>query len=396
MILEYTQKVLERMERDHGLYNRKFGRWFRRKYCDAGGNIKRIKIDGKVKLLPDGEIAETLFNKGENIENCCNLWCWDKYEQNKLLDLKKLNRCRNGRFCPNCKKLNIQKFIHEFKRVMPDLGDYDFYMATFTVPSVSCDAVQLKEEIDKIYYSFRQLYRKYSKPLLTPTGKKSGQALQCRLIRMVGGVRVLEITYNSVAGMHPHIHCIVLLPKGLDPELLEKKYDAKWSRKKSERIYKSEIDLQLGKVWSMIYYGIDFRRYNAVDFDPKETFLKINGDVTDYKCLEVDFTPMDLDGVYEVFKYTFKSSEVENYDVFCALVDALHGKRIRQGFGVLYDIKCDDDSDGEKQPLVLEIEEEPEELLTREFRELLTAFADYRKISRFDPDNDVDVSRLAD
>lgn len=370
------------------LYNRKFANWYYGLHKEIGGEIKRFKDGNKIKLFPgnDDSVPKTYFNKGDRISSCCDLWVWDVYHQNKLMDLKKLNRCMNSRFCPNCKMLNVAKFIHEFKSKVPSLAEYDFYLLTLTIPSEKCDGEVLRSLIDKLYLTFRKLNHKYSLPLLTPTGKKSNKALQDRYFDFDGGVRVLEITHNKKNGFHPHLHCIVCVRKdSIDKDLLEKNIKGKWSTKRDSRNMKSLIDMQIGKAWTMLWYGVDFRKWDKFEYSVSDTYAKIDDDITQFKNLEVDFSSMDDGGVYEVFKYTFKSSEVSSFNVFKALEIAMAYKRIRQGFGVLHDLKCDDDSDGEYQELVLEFEEEPVEVLTKEFDELLTTFADYRKVSRFQP-----------
>lgn len=430
--MEYTDKVLLDMQKKKRLYNRKFADWYFAFFKEIGGKIEKRyvtkpkidkngnvvrKIDvekddngndvfiertvyekDKLELFPSDNVPGTYFNKAVRMQSCCDLWVWNVYHKNKLMDLRKLNRCMNSRFCPNCKKLNVLKFIHEFRAKVPSLDDYDCFLLTLTVPSEKCDGDRLRDMIDRLYHSFRLLNHKYSSPLFTPSGKVSSRALQDRLVTFAGGVRVLEITHNAQNGYHPHLHCIVCVPKGtVESELLDKNIEGKWSQKRKSYNYKSLVDEQIGKVWTMLWYGVDGRKWSSYEYDVKRTYIQLDGQDTDMKNLEVDFTPMDNGGIYEVFKYTFKSSDVKSYTVFKVLNQALAYKRIRQGFGVLHDLRCDDDNDGDYQELVLEVQEEPEQILTREFDELLTDFRDYKKISRFHPDDkDGFVTNLAD
>lgn len=388
--MEFSNKALEKMDIQKASYNQKFANWYYGLFRENGGELveKEItKADGTIvkKWLPRDDDNATMFNRGDRLASCLDFWHWHRYEQNKVLDLQKVNRCMNKTFCPNCKCLNVSRFIHEFRSVMPQLQDYDFYMLTLTVPSVPLDDYggALDDCISKFSEKFRKFNRKFSAPLLTPTGKVSSQALQCRYFDLVGGIRVLEITYNEENGLHPHLHSILLIPKGLDESYLEKTIDGKYSVKRQKVDKKSLIDCQIGKAWSMIWQDIDFRKWATVKYDPAEKYLVIDGEVSDKRCLEVDFVPLDDDGIYEVFKYTFKNSEVTNYRVFKNLVYALHHKRIRQGFGLLHNLKCDDFEEGEYQSLDLAVEEDPTDLMTYEIRSLVTEFADYKKISRF-------------
>lgn len=103
------------MKRKKALYNRKFSNWYYALFQEDGGIINQVDANGKIVLVPEGDMSKSAFNKGQRIGSCCDLWIWNVYHQNKLMDLQKLNRCMNSRFCPNCKMLNVAKFIHEFK-----------------------------------------------------------------------------------------------------------------------------------------------------------------------------------------------------------------------------------------------------------------------------------------
>lgn len=389
------------MKREKEEYNSKFAKWYYAMYQENGGTIEEFDyVDYEREeirhiMQPKKNTDAKYFNKADRISSCLDFWQWDKYEKNKILDLQKVNRCMNRAFCPNCKMLNVARFIHEFKKQFKQLSElYNFYMLTVTIPSVPADDIGegLNSLIKTLSKDFTKLFRKFNNDIYTPSGKVSSQALSCRLIKISGGIRVLEVTYNNEAGFHPHYHCILLVPKGsVNPVDLEKNHRGKWSSKRQSFNMKSNIDIQISKAWTMIHYGISFRKWDKVDYDPAEKFIKINDEITDYKALECDFVELDEDGIYEVFKYTFKNSEITDYRIFKNLVYALENKRFRQGFGVLYNFKCDEEfEEGEEQALILEIEEEPEKLITKEISELLEEFRDYRKISRFSS-VDVDV-----
>lgn len=313
-------------------------------------------------------------NRSERINDCMNLWSWDCYEQNQLLDLQRVNRCSNNRFCPNCKLLDISKFIHSFRDIYEELMNmgYKAYMLTLTIPSVKGE--DLRETLDKLNKSFRKLTEKYCYSL---DNKKS---YIDRYLGFDGGIKVLEITYNENNGFHPHFHCVVFSKENINENYIVKKIKGKFSNKRNSYNMKSHIDCQLGKLWSMIWYKerLTLENIDSIVYDPSETYFKEGK-----KCLEVDFRELDEDGIFEVFKYTFKDSDIENYYVFKTLVQALENKRIRQGFGVLYGFKCEDIEEGETQSLELEIEENPTHILTREINELITTYRSYRKISRF-------------
>lgn len=397
--MEFTNQSLDKMRQQRALYNSQFANWYYGIFKENGGEISRVDVpdfDGatKVKLFPADPSGAIMFNRGERIGSCMDYWVWDKYEKNRLLDLQKVNRCKNRAFCPNCKMLNVARFIHEFRLQMAELSEkYDFYMLTLTVPNCRLDedGKELSALLEKFPAVFRRLNRKFSAPLLTPSGRRSSQALQDRYFEFAGGVRVLEITYSAENGFHPHYHIVVLVPRAIDEKLLEKNIEGKYSVKRQKVDYKSAVDVQLGKAWTMLWYGLNFRHWDNYDFVPSEKFLRKDGVVCDgVKNLEVDFVPLDEDGIYEVFKYTFKNSDVSSYGVFRAFVYALENKRFRQGFGVLHNLKCDGDEDGEAQPLELDVPEDPAVLVTNEINELITVYRDYRKISRFNKGTELD------
>lgn len=402
--MEFSNKALEKMDAQKAAYNQRFANWYYGLFRENGGELVEkefVQADGSIirKWYPSDDFNSTMFNRGDRLSSCMDFWHWHRYERNKVLDLQKVNRCKNKTFCPNCKKLNVARFIHEFRAIMPQLQNYDFYMVTLTVPSVPMDdaGVALDDAISKFSEKFRKFNRKYSAPRLTPSGKLSSQALQSRYFDLVGGIRVLEITYSEENGFHPHLHCVLLVPKGLDEKYLEKNIEGKYSVKRRQVDRKSLIDCQIGKVWSMIWQDVDFRLWYKVMYNPAEKYLFIDGVESDKRCLEVDFVPLDDGGIYEVFKYTFKNSDVVNYRVFKNLVYALHHKRIRQGFGLLHNLKCDDFEEGELQSLDLEIEENPTDLMTYEIKSLITEFADYKKVSRFNKgDLDNVINNISD
>lgn len=394
--MEFKNKNIAKMKDQKARYNRQFSNWYYGMHQENGGDIScLVDENGSISWQATaGEGGLRYFNRGDRIASCMDFWVWDKYEKNKLLDLQRVNRCKNSRFCPNCKMLNVARFIQEFKKQFPNLVDkYDFYMATFTVPSVPADdnGSILRDTLDKLNYTFKYFSIKYNRPLLTPTGRVAKNAFQSRYATIYGGVRVLEITYND-KGFHPHFHVILLLPKDVDVGLFEKKYIGKYSNKRKSYNMKSDFDIQISKVWTLLWYGkYSQRNYDSFEYNPAEEYAVFDGDKSDsIKNLECDITPLDDGGIYEVFKYTFKSSEIEDYKVFKNLVYAMENRRIRQGFGELYNMKCDGDEEGEAQPLDLAITEEPQKLLLNEFDDLLTTYADYRKVSRFNKGTELD------
>jgi plasmid rolling circle replication initiator protein Rep len=318
---------------------------------------------GKLDVCP-----ETYHNKSDRINNCLNLWVWDRYEKNKILDLKTVNRCSNNRFCPNCRLLDISKFIHKFKDILADyLGKgYSAYMLTLTVPN--CKADELEPTLRKLSKCFLSLMRRYKET------SKSDHS-----INIAGGVRVLEITHNSTNDTyHPHYHVLVLVKNGVPAYYLDKIYKGRYSTKRQSYNMKSRLDLEISKYWTMIYKGISITKKSSDSFDCNDSF-------------ECDFCQLDKKGFYEVFKYTFKDTDVDCYNTFKNLELSLQYKRLRQGFGVLYNVKCEDIDDGQLQELNLNIEEAAESLYIKAMDELYTTYSEYTKISRFNASVDENI-----
>lgn len=352
--MDYTNEILEDIKSKKDTYNSLYSKWYYG--MSEEFNQNRYK------------------KRSDRIGSCMDLWHWDLYKNNKLLDLQKVNRCNNNRFCPNCKLLDISKFIHKFREVYGDYltRGYHFYMLTLTIPSVP--GTDLKSTLDKLSKSFRKFTEKYVYDY------DNVKSFKDRTFKFQGGIKVLEITYNQHKGFHPHYHCVVFTNYKIPEELLRKFIKGKYSDKRKEFNYKSLIDIEISKLWSMIWYNERLSQSNIdkIDFHPRDKYFK-----DDKKVLETDFIELDENGIYEVFKYTFKDTDIQNYYVFKTLVNSLEGKRIRQGFGELFALQCEDIDEGEIQELSLEIEENPVSLLTYEINELITTYRSYRKISRF-------------
>jgi len=98
----------------------------------------------------------TLINLANNILKCLDFWQWDKYEKSKILDLKKVYRCKDL-FCSNCRTVKILKAVYIFKPYFNLIldNDYSLYFMTLTVPN--CDRNKLSQEIDKMNKGFRTM-----------------------------------------------------------------------------------------------------------------------------------------------------------------------------------------------------------------------------------------------
>lgn len=328
-------------------YNKKYSKWF----FALSEEYKKISLPVRSK---------TIFNKSNRINNCMNFWQWDLYEKNKLMDLQKVSRCMDNRFCPNCRRFNLASAIHNLSPFFKDLLSQGYYpyLLTLTIPNV--EGLTLRDTIDKLYKAFRKFYYLFSR-----TDKKG---CSFRLIDFEAALRVLEVTCNDIDGTyHPHLH-IMVFSKNYDESLFHKYIKGEYSNKRHSYNYYSDLDMHIRTLWTMCFNDVTctFKHYK----EQQELYL-------------ADIKEMDEKGIYEVLKYTFKDTDIKTYRNFKDIFLALEGKRIRQGYGLLYNLKCEDEAEGEKLELELIQKEEPQQLLTREINKLITVYKDYRKVSRF-------------
>jgi len=89
-------------------------------------------------------------------------------------------------------------------------------------------------------------------------------------------------------------------------------------------------------------------------------------------------------GIYEVFKYCFKDLDINNQEIFKDLYFGLKRKRLRQGYGELYNVKVDDvyirNEDCIENYLEFK-DEEPEIVASRCISDMTEKYGYYKKIS---------------
>lgn len=353
--MDFSNEVLCEMEKRKVNYNNLYASWY-----------LKMSEEYKLDLVAYSKKLERISKR---MKSCLNIWNWDVYHKNKLMDLIKLNRCMNNRFCPNCRKWDLAGAIHNFKRPFNDLliRGYYPYLITLTIPNV--EAKDLKRTLLKMNNAFKKFFGAYSYDL----EGKTTRGFIGRLMEFEGALKVLEITYNSTNNTyHPHFHCL-LFSLEYDEGLFHKTILGEYSIKRKSYNYYSDMDIQISRLWTMCFNGkrLTIDNYNKLELDEL------------YIC---DIREMDSSGIAEVLKYTFKDTDIISYEVFKTLVEALEHKRIRQGYGVLYDLKLENESDGNKislsEYLIKDENEGPEKLITTGIKELVTAYSEYKKISR--------------
>lgn len=268
-----------------------------------------------------------LVEKGNRVARCLNYIDYDYYRFQAVKDVKRVNACKDL-FCNNCQhKLGLKRFS-KYAPFLNDLSDtFDLYHITFTVPNV--DGFELKSTLDKMYKKFPYIIR-YFKLLIKAKGFDFSQ------FGFAGAVRSLEITVKNRNGRieyHPHFHCIFLLKKDLNLGGIN--YNVySYKKNKTDAISFSDFEIFLQKLWKLIFIGKRFTKDNFDDFE------------LGYSCVA---QRAKKDDIKEVFKYTvegiFKEDFDLNYEIFAVLYNALHKRKIIQGYGILHSFKFDVTSD---------------------------------------------------
>jgi len=314
------------------------------------------------------QLAETMRRRAERMENCLNYWKWDKYSKNKVMNLKIVSRCKDL-FCPNCRTVGIYKAIKNFAphfNKMLILG-YSPCLMTLTVPNIKRQ--YLAEEIDNMNKAFVKLWRWLYKPF-----KKDGKyygGYKGRIFDGIGAVKAIEVTVqkSNYEYFNLHFHVIIFID-GYSPFDFNKHIPGGFQYKTNSYIYYSDADIFIQKLWTMAY---------------KDRKISEFGDMSDnwednYIC---DIRELVMPGgIFEVMKYCFKDVDIKNIDIFNDLLFGLKRKRLRQGYGELYNVKLEESMSDDCIENYLEFkDEEPETLIHQYINDMTEKYGDYKKVS---------------
>jgi plasmid rolling circle replication initiator protein Rep len=312
-------------------------------------------------------------SKQTAMRDCLNYWLWDKYESNKVLDLQEVHRCKNYRFCPNCRTLHIAKQLHKFEPHFKKFINQGYlpFLMTLTIPNVPGE--ELSKTITKMGIIFKKFWTRFHDKIT------SKMAFKSRYVDFVAAVRILEITVQKTDNnmYHPHFHVLVFI-KDTDyynsKFVFEKTIPGAWSNKHNQQIYNSLLDIQIAKIWYIFFNDMCITEYDNVG----------NSIFDLYQC---DIRECELpNGLFEVFKYTFKDTDIRSFDNFETLVLAMQNKRLTMNYGSLYKLDLENvDDKGKKQDLseyISEVEK-AQQVVTKQISILTTVYKDYTKISRF-------------
>jgi plasmid rolling circle replication initiator protein Rep len=319
--------------------------------------IERTERDLE-KLNFDYAEDSRFLTKSFQVASCMNYWDTKVYHINKKIELLRCFRCKD-KFCTNCKRVRVSELLTQF---MPDFVKYSEkykpMLLTLTVPNVPGE--QLRAEIDKMFKKFRRLQRFYSEKL----GHK--ESYKERQYDVKGAIRALEVTYNKAMNTyHPHLHILLFIDDRAPADFWAKTIEGEWCNVKRQHNMISPADVEIRELWTRLYLDIDRRTKNIV--------------TDDYIC-DIRLIKDDIKGILEVLKYSFKTRDIANFDVFFHLRGALHGRRLKQGYGCLYNLKFED---AEIPDTSDDLFDEIPEAVVIGMRKLITDFGEYEKVKRF-------------
>lgn len=333
------------------------------------------------------EINDYYKTQSEALNDCMNFWEWDDYTMNKVLDLQRVNRCKS-RFCPNCRRIELNKALQNFGQAFNQLTKRQTlypYMLTLTVPNVPGEL--LEPTIREMGKAFSKVWRWISR--IDKKGYKK------RLFHAVGAVRALEITskYDHIKGCnmyHPHYHIMIFTEEPIEDQLMKGTINGPFRSRSKKKIWFSEVEMQIMQMWTIAYTYLSIR-----DMDYMPEWFDDDGNHTG--IFMANMQPLSMpDGVYEVFKYFFKDSDIQRYDQFKDLVNAIYRKRLRQGHGIFYGLQLEfEDLDNEKAESIEDFllhskAELPITLIANNLTLIQTDYHDYKKISRFKSHDGID------
>ncbi len=313
-------------------------------------------------------LAETIRRRAERMENCLRYWKWDKYSINMVMNLKVVSRCKDL-FCPNCRTVGIYKAIKDFSPHFNQMMMRGFMpcLMTLTVPNIKRE--YLSEEIDNMNSAFAKLWRWLYRPF-TKNGSNYG-GYKGRLFEAVGAVKVVEVAvqksdYNY---FNLHFHVIIFID-GYNENYFYKHIPGGYQYRSNSYIYYSDADIFIQKLWTMAYKCRKISEFGDVSDNWEDNYI----------C---DIRELDMPkGIFEVFKYCFKDVDIKNQDIFRVLYFGLKRKRLRQGYGGLYNVKLEENISDDCIENYLEFKDElPETLIHQCIGDMTEKYRDYKKIS---------------
>lgn len=354
--MEITQEYIERLKK---------------KKNTSMENIRYMQMLWLENKEIEKNMAYTIYKRAERMENCLSYWKWDFYRKNKVMNLKVVSRCKDL-FCPNCRTVAVYKAIKNFSDCFYKMliSGYRPYLMTLTVPNIKRQF--LSEEIDNMNKAFFKLWRWLNRPF-TKNGSNHG-GYKDRLFDAKGAVKTIEVAVqkSDYDYFNLHFHVIIFLD---NPFIgyFHKYIPGGYQYRSKSNIFYSDADIFIQKLWKMAYDRRIISEFGDVSDSWKDNYI----------C---DIRELDMPkGIFEVFKYCFKDVDIKNLDIFRDLFFGLKRKRLRQGYGELYNFKADEGFGLEDSiENYLEFKDEtPEVLIHQYINDMTEKYRDYKKVSIF-------------
>jgi plasmid rolling circle replication initiator protein Rep len=333
------------------------------------GVVKNIEynriITGYYDLFGKSEplLTDLLFSKKERIEDCNKFWRLEKYEKQKIKDYQRTNLCKD-KFCSNCKKV---KQASRMAKYIPALEQYKEQLHHMVLTLPNCDGQGLGKTIKHMANCFRQLVRYLN-------GNKKIAGINSLEWGYLGAVRSLEVTFNGDS-YHPHYHVGLVLDKPTGSKTIENVYsfDFRNGLPELKRLF-SEKEILIQKIWYLLING------------QRVTWGALQNLSLGYSCMINNFAPGDF---AELFKYMTKETNeqghVLNYDNFLTLYSGLYRVKQIQGYGCLYQIQDEGDTETFEavyEAFISELQQKEAPSVVRETPQALLKDTRYTLISR--------------
>ncbi len=272
---------------------------------------------------------DSFVRKSQSVRSCLKWWDIDYFRLQQVKDIKRVNLCHD-KFCLNCQSAIADKRQFKYEPILNSFLDrYIVCHCVFTV-------VNPKGSVLKLV--IRRMYRQFGSFIRYLRGNARVRGISFLKYGFGGGLRSLEVTYNTEKRTyHPHFHCMLLFRKDCAEEVFKNPVNLNsfsYDRDNPDYIhYYTDMEILFQKVWYLLYKG-EKVTYQAIQ-NLKEGFsVQVN----------------DAEGHYnEVFKYSCKGAFNEEsgswlYDdeIFETLQGALDKRRMIQGYGELRGFKDDD------------------------------------------------------
>lgn len=271
--------------------------------------------------------------RAEAVCSCLSVWDIDYYRLQKVKDVLRVNLCHD-KFCANCQNLLSKARYAKYRPELDKLlNGYTIYHVVFTVPN--CRGIDLKSVLNRMYSKFVYVVQYLQ-------GKRKINNVDFLKYGFVGAVRSLEITTTAKTTrfddleFHPHFHCLFVLKKGVK-EKRQYINDFSFNVKSSKKRYFNDFEILLQKIWYLFYNDekITKRRLDEL----KQGYSVYAEGVNEKKYKEV--FKYAVKGLYNSKTGCFEYPQ----EVFDILYNALHRRKIIQGYGILNRFTFSDDEE---------------------------------------------------